>query len=106
MDKTKEQLYKLFAGILDYPSPSLAKSAGELAGLLGILCAEAAEKMEDFVSFTMGQSTAVLEETYTRTFDISPTTTLYVGYQLFGEDYKRGTFIARLQAEYKTCGFS
>ena len=38
-----------------------------------------------------------LQELYTRTFDLSPVCALEVGYHLFGEDYKRGEFLARLR---------
>lgn len=38
-----------------------------------------------------------LQELYTRTFDLNPVCALEVGYHLFGEDYKRGEFLARLR---------
>ncbi|GBC79074.1 Nitrate reductase molybdenum cofactor assembly chaperone NarJ [bacterium HR09] len=42
------------------------------------------------------------EELYVRTFDFDPATTLEIGWHLFGEDYRRGEFLAscrRLLAE-------
>lgn len=38
-----------------------------------------------------------LQEIYTRTFDLNPVCALEIGYHLFGEDYKRGEFLARLR---------
>jgi len=37
-----------------------------------------------------------MEELYTRTFDLQAVCSPYVGYQLFGDSYKRGIFMARL----------
>lgn len=42
------------------------------------------------------------EELYTRTWDLNPLTPPYIGFQIWGEDYKRGNFLARLQAAYRT----
>jgi nitrate reductase delta subunit len=41
-----------------------------------------------------------LQEAYTTTFDLSPTCTLEVGWHLFGEDYNRGGFMARLRDQF------
>jgi nitrate reductase delta subunit len=41
-----------------------------------------------------------LQEAYTSTFDLSPSCTLEVGWHLFGEDYNRGGFMARLRDQY------
>ena len=40
---------------------------------------------------------ADLQELYTRTFDLNPVCALEVGYHLFGENYKRGEFLANLR---------
>ncbi len=39
-----------------------------------------------------------MEELYTRTFDVQAIAYLDVGYVLFGEDYKRGHFLVKMQA--------
>lgn len=39
------------------------------------------------------------EELYTRTFDLNPLAAPYVGYQVYGEDYRRGAFLATLARE-------
>ena len=38
-----------------------------------------------------------LQELYTRTFDLNPVCALEIGYHLFGENYKRGEFLAGLR---------
>lgn len=44
------------------------------------------------------------EELYTHTWDLNPLTPPYIGFQIWGEDYRRGSFMARLQAEYRQTG--
>jgi len=41
------------------------------------------------------------EELHTRTLDLSPLAAPYVGYQIWGESYKRGEFMADLSREMK-----
>ena len=54
------------------------------------------------------QSRAAWQELYTRTFDVQAVCYLDVGYVLFGEDYKRGHFLVKmdeLQRQYENnCG--
>ena len=47
-----------------------------------------------------------MEEMYTRTFDLQAVCSPYVGFHLFGESYKRGIFMARLNKGYCERGFS
>jgi len=46
-----------------------------------------------------------LQEIYAATFDVNPACCLYPGYHLFGESYKRGAFMAKLNGEYRERGF-
>ncbi len=38
-----------------------------------------------------------LQELYAQSFDLNPNCALEIGYHLFGEDYKRGEFLANLR---------
>lgn len=52
------------------------------------------------IEFRSGIATLTLselQELYTRTFDLNPVCALEVGYHLFGENYKRGEFLAHLR---------
>jgi len=51
----------------------------------------------DFVRAVENLSLSELQELYTRTFDLNPACALEVGYHLFGENYKRGEFLANLR---------
>ncbi len=46
-----------------------------------------------------------LEEIYTQTFDLQAICYPYAGYQLFGEDYRRGEFMVKLKEHYRSAGF-
>lgn len=57
---------------------------------------------EFFSEFCLGihrMTLIELQELYTRTFDLNPKCALEIGYHLFGEDYKRGEFLARLRED-------
>lgn len=89
--------YKLLADLLEYPVEdwrfrrdepfALPQAANE-----SLLCDFAL-----FVSETEHLSISDLQELYTRTFDLSPVCALEIGYHLFGENYKRGVFLANLR---------
>lgn len=104
-EETK-QLCQLFARVLDYPSSSLPGSAAECVKRLEDSFPEMAKPMQAFATFAQSQTPGRLEELYAQTFDITPATTLYVGYHLFGETPKRSAFLAKLQEAYQSHGFS
>ncbi len=104
-EETK-QLCRLFAEVLDYPGNSLLESAMECARQLDNSFPRTAGRMQSFVTFAQSQSSGTLEELYTQTFDVTPATTPYVGYHLFGETPKRSAFMAKLQEAYQAHSFS
>ncbi|MBI3071389.1 MAG: molecular chaperone TorD family protein [Deltaproteobacteria bacterium] len=60
----------------------------------------------EFAEFVAGRDLRELEELYTSTFDIQGNVCLDVGYQLFGETYKRGQFIVKLRVALREAGVS
>jgi nitrate reductase delta subunit len=105
MPQTRPQIYHLLSALLEYPSPGLVDSARECAGLLAVESPQAAAQIERFLALAEEIPSGRLEELYTGTFDINPTCTIYAGYQLFGESYKRGEFLVRLKEKYRQRGF-
>ncbi len=67
---------------------------------------EAAKALQPFGDLVSGMPLTDLEELYTRTFDINPTCCLEVGWQLFGEDYARGTFLVTMRQNLRTYGLA
>ena len=100
------RLFNLFADLLEYPTTALAQQTRIGTEWLAALNPQAADRLEQFQHSVGGISIERLEEIYTRTFDMQPVSYPYVGFQLFGESYKRGAFMARLNEFYSVHGFS
>jgi nitrate reductase molybdenum cofactor assembly chaperone NarJ/NarW len=99
-------LYELFADLLEYPTPKLSQQAKACAERLRGFNSDAAAWLEGFSRSVEELSLKRMEELYTSTFDMQPVCYPYVGYHLFGESYKRGAFMARLNKAYRACGYS
>ena len=106
VQSTQTVLYDLLAGIVEYPTPLIAERAGECAARLAALGGQGAHSMARFHAFVTRTPIPALEEIYTATFDLRPVCYPYVGYQLFGDTYKRGEFLAQLNARYREQGFT
>ncbi|MBI2863757.1 MAG: nitrate reductase molybdenum cofactor assembly chaperone [Chloroflexi bacterium] len=105
-DNDTRLAFSLYADLISYPQGISLEAARTAAGHLLTGVPEAAREMEAFLDSAATTGVEGLEEIYTRTFDITPTTNAYAGYHLFGESYKRGLFLVRLQEEYRKHGFS
>jgi nitrate reductase delta subunit len=86
--------YVFFAEALRYPAP------GRLTGLqlrLSELAPGATQQVcRAFLSNIEKMSISDWEELYTRTLDLNPTTIPYIGFQIWGESYRRGEFLAQM----------
>ena len=100
------QIYQLFADLLEYPSPILKEQVRESYDLIVSNYPQVSEPMQVFLNFVESTSRSRLEEIYTSTFDLNPTCYPYAGYQLFGEGYKRGEFLAKLKKKYREHSFT
>jgi nitrate reductase delta subunit len=83
MTSVRPGAYDLYAELLDYPQPDLARTA-ERAGL------------RELAEWAAGLDSREVEEVYTRTFDLHAPCCLEVGWHLFGETYRRGGFLVKL----------
>jgi nitrate reductase molybdenum cofactor assembly chaperone NarJ/NarW len=92
--------YQLFADVLDYPGAELPERASECASELARDLPSAAALLRSFHQFCVELGTARFEEIYTSTFDMQPECTLNLSYHLFGEDQRRGMFLAKLKELY------
>jgi nitrate reductase molybdenum cofactor assembly chaperone NarJ/NarW len=101
----RAQLLGLFADILDYPGPGLAEKAGECASLIGPAQPEAFALMESFRRFAEETPLGKLQEIYSGFFDLNSICHPYIGYQLFGENYKRSVLLIELKKAYRAAGF-
>lgn len=106
MHETRPQIYELLSELLEYPNPDLMQSARQCAGLLASESPGAAVQIERFLALAEETPLGQLEEIYTGTFDVNPSCTIYAGYQLFGDSYKRGEFLVGLKRRFRQQGFS
>jgi nitrate reductase delta subunit len=95
--------YQLFAEILEYPGPRLPEHVSECRMLLP---PAVARFLQEFQMFVEQAGDGQIEELYTSTFDMQSDCSLYIGYQIFGEDRRRGLFMAKLREDYREHGFS
>ena len=85
-------VYEALADLLEYPDDDWGARIESAQGI--------AIDSEVFAEFSEGVgncSLCDLQELYTRTFDLNPVCALDIGYHLFGENYKRGQFLASLR---------
>ena len=99
-------LYDFFADLLSYPTASIPGQAEGWFAQLQDAHPEAAAAGESFLRGLKQCALERLKELYTTTFDMQPVCFPYVGYHLFGESYKRGAFMARLNEAYRASGYS
>jgi len=96
MTPDEAQLPAKFADILEYPADAWH---GELKRLNESLQGSgiAVDHFARFHARTYGMPLVELQELYAQSFDLNPNCALEIGYHLFGEDYKRGAFLANLR---------
>lgn len=99
-------LYDLFANLLQYPTLATSLKAGHCYERLQRSHPAAASSLESFYHAMEQRSLQQMQELYTTTFDMQPVCYPYLGYQLFGESYKRGAFMAQLNEAYRVAGYS
>lgn len=80
------EVYETLAALLEYPNESFPSRIGT-----------ARTVASDFIARVGTLTLSELQELYTRTFDLNPVCALEIGYHLFGENYKRGEFLANLR---------
>ena len=88
---------ELLAKLLEYPAPGLLAVAERCRAQLATRSADAAEKVDVFAAYAAGVDVRDLEELYARTFDLNPAASMDLGFQLFGESYKRGIFLVKMK---------
>jgi len=97
-------VYSSFAGILEYPDASLARSVGDCVAALAQEAPESHAHLIEFQNEIADKSPGQLQEMYTNAFDLRPDCTPNLGYHLFGDDGRRGLFLAELKGRMAARG--
>jgi nitrate reductase delta subunit len=92
-----DYIYEPLADILEYPGDDWRARLELCRERMKGGSPELARPFDEFCRSVESLSLAELQELYTFTFDLNPVCALEVGYHLFGEDYKRGIFLANLR---------
>lgn len=94
--------YGVLAEALRYPWPGQVEI---LERYLEMMPAGPSKKsLAAFVAYARDVSLAEREELYTRTWDLNPIAAPYLGFQVWGEKYQRGNFMAQLSQVLRETG--
>lgn len=104
-EDTKSQL-KLISVLLQYPDEAFSRSLPSVTESIDTLSlSPSKEKLLQFVAFLGGKPLIRLQETYTETFDMNPSTCLNLTYHLLGDGENRGKMMADIQQIYHQAGY-
>jgi len=97
---------KIISLLLQYPDESVINHLPLLAqSIQNMPRAMAAEKLVQFLSFLKSTPLIRLQEIYTETFDLNPSTCLNLTYHIWGDSDNRGKMLAQLQEIYCQAGY-
>lgn len=97
-------LYECFAEILDYPQSNIRERIENCIREVQDQYSDVEKYITEFAQFVQSVELEKLQEVYTATFDLNPVCTLDIGYHVFGESYKRGTFLSGMQGMIREHG--
>ena len=97
-------VYSLFAEILGYPERPIGKAVSDCVAELAPEFPDAHTQLVDFENAVAGKNLGQLQEAYTNAFDLRPDCTPNLGYHLFGDDGRRGLFLAELKGRMEARG--
>ncbi|HOA75123.1 MAG TPA: nitrate reductase molybdenum cofactor assembly chaperone [Phycisphaerae bacterium] len=97
-------IFDRLAGLLAYPREAQTGTLRDLAADLARDWPEAAEALSGLADALADLTTEQLQELFVRTFDLNPVCCLEVGWQLFGDHYDRGRFLADMRSALRQCG--
>jgi nitrate reductase delta subunit len=101
----KQKLLGLFADIFSYPNEGLREQVQIAETAISGIYPEAGSLLANFQLAIRDLSTERIEEIYTAIFDLNAICHPYIGYQIFGETYRRSVFLVELKEHYRTHGF-
>lgn len=97
-------IYSTFAVVLDYPKGPITGLLADCAAELASETSDAQAHLLDFRAAVAQKTLSQLQEVYTAAFDLRPDCTPNLGYHLFGDDARRGVFLAELKGRMEARG--
>jgi nitrate reductase assembly molybdenum cofactor insertion protein NarJ len=96
--------YRLIASLFEYPDAQFPEKVTAIRNLLNTSYPSAAKKLDQFIDHLPVHDLLLMQELFTRSFDVQAIATLDLGYVLFGDDYKRGEMLSNLNREHLEAG--
>ncbi len=90
-------ILNVFAELVSYPHEGVCDTADRLGGWLKQRHAAVYDAFEPFQKYIREARFAEIEECFTYSFDLNAAACLEVGWHLYGEDYRRGQFLAQMR---------
>ena len=101
---TSTAAFDAIASLFAYPDLVLRQTAPLAVDAVASVCPEAAELLWPLADHLTGKSLADCEEMFVTTLELNPVVALEVGWQLYGEQYARGTFLVRMRQLTREAG--
>ncbi len=98
------QVYEELSLALKYPAVGFIEQVRRCQKTLEKDYPNSVKDFSLFTEFVISSPPTRLEEEYIKTFDVNAVCHLDVGYQLFGEDYKRGALLVELSRLQRNSG--
>ena len=96
--------YCLLAELFEYPDADFSANVSSIRDLLDSSYPKAVKQIDQFIKHLPVHDLLLMQELFTRSFDVQAIATLDLGYVLFGDDYKRGEMLANLNREHNQAG--
>lgn len=103
-DHELNRVWELFADLLDYPLQDPRDRLRECQARTQSRYPASALALGGFLQDAGEWSLGRFQEEYTRAFDLDETHSLYVGYHLLGESYKRSAMLLEFKERYRAYG--
>lgn len=97
LSEAENELFAHFADVLEYPGDTHSDLISKCGSLAKEAFAGSSPLLHEFADAFHELTLDESREYYSRTFDLNPVCGLDIGHHLFGEDYKRGAFLANLR---------
>jgi len=102
----KQVLLGHFGDILSYPDEGLWEHVRAAETAVLAPHPEAGVLLANFLVAIKNMTLERVEEVYTSIFDLNATHHPYIGYQIFGETYRRSVFLVELKEHYRNHSFT
>ena len=96
--------YRTLAALFEYPDALYPKRVTNVRNHIADSHPAATSALDTFIKLLPVEDLRMMQELFTRSFDVQAVTTLDIGYVMFGDDYKRGELLSNLNREHVAHG--